>query len=441
MGFNYRDYVNRYTTNIKNGGEPLNEAETPYGVRVVKANVADGETYWRVIGVHHLEPLENQSGRNIYLEALDEQGNPIRTPPHVYVDWTWVGRRPNENIRPVVLDKGINDPAGGDIGLHFGQVVSVSVLGVGPNARDKSDRVENLHTAHPDEPLPDGRLLNTLGHHSFYVVFQRTRKAVAVTGLITGRLERGQGQTVRLIRNGQVVAQQVVGADLGFRFPNLALGTYSLDVANTSVRQDNVQLTAANSSQHVGLAVPVPTQSVIAGRVTNGQNHTIQLLKDGAVLRQLPLPPSGDFRFDNLGAGAYSVVVSNTTARRDNLVLDGNNSVQVNLEVPVIVGPGPQPPAGKVIEHYLLLGPPNSRGRQLSLLLAKDFILEFSVTVGFRVDEAKQARRVTILGEGISQADIQAIRDAGSNVEVLSGSLLDVETQLLTRIQNRRPFG
>ena len=46
-----------------------------------------------------------------------------------------------------------------------------------------------------------------------------------------------------------------------------------------------------------------------------------------------------------------------------------------------------------------------------------------------------------IFGEGISAADQQAIKDSGSQVELLSGDAYDIETQLNARIQAGRAFG
>jgi hypothetical protein len=88
-----------------------------------------------------------------------------------------------------------------------------------------------------------------------------------------------------------------------------------------------------------------------------------------------------------------------------------------------------------------LLGPVNSRGRQTNLLQAITYVLNFSATAGFSVEEAKQARYVTIIGDGVSQADQQAIRNAGSQVELLSGDPYEIEARLNARIRSGRSFG
>jgi hypothetical protein len=428
MGFNHQQYNTQYL--LKDIGEAINDAKEEYGVRIVQADVAEGETYWQVIGVHHLLPLENFGNHHVYLEALDENGNRIKNPP-VLVGWTWEGRRPDEAANPIPLDKP-DFEAAGNLTMHFSQVVSVWIQGTG---QEKSDRVENLHTAHADEPLPDGRLLNSVGHHSFYVVFQRTRKGGTPKGMIKGRVERGQGHKVRLLQNNQVVAEQVLDSDLAFKFEQLPLGVYQLEIVDTDVRQA-VRLDAANKEVTLNLAVPPPDDSVVFGEIKNGQGKKLLLVKEDNIIARLPLPASGQYRFENLAGGNYSLVVFETNVRHDNIILDGTNSRRIILTVPETEQETP-----KTINHYLLLGPPTSRGRQTNLLLATDYILAFSVTVGFSVEQAKQASQVTIIGEGISQTAQQAIKDSGSKVEVLMGDAYDIEAKLNARIQSGQAFG
>ena len=433
MAFNHQQYNTQYLLNIKDVGEPINDAEEKYGVRIVEADVAEGETYWKVIGVHHLLPQENFGNHHVYLEALDENGNRLKN-PLAWAGWTWEGRRPDEAANPFPLDKPDSEAAG-NLTMHFGQVVSAWIKGTHPEAQDKSDRVEKLHTAHPDEPLPDGRLLNSVGHHSFYVVFQRTRKGGVTQGMIKGRVERGQGHKVRLLQNNKVVAEQVLDSGLAFKFEQLPFGVYRLEIVNTDVRQE-VRLDTVNKEVTLNLAVPPPDDSVIFGEVKNGQGKKLLLVKEGNIIARFPLPASGQYRFENLASGNYSLMVFETDVRHDNIILDGTNTRKIIMTV----SEGGQE-TEKTINHYLLLGPPPSRGRQTNLLLATDYILAFSVTVGFSIAEAKQARQVTIIGEGISQTDQQAIKASGSDVEVLAGDAYDIEAKLNARIQAGRAFG
>ena len=436
MAFNHHQYNTDYLMNARENRAPINDAVQKYGVRIVEADVAEGETYWKVIGVHHLLPRENFSKHNVYLEALDESGQRV-TNPIAWAGWTWEGRRSNERADPLPLDKPPYETAG-NIAMHFGQIVSVWIKGLGRDANDKSDRVENIHTTHPDEPLPDGSLLNTLGHHSFYVVFQRTRKAVTeVKGVIQGRLERGQSFKVRLLKNGSLVSEQQVDSSLTFRFENLSAGLYRLEVVGAEISQDNIRIAPGQEEVNLNLAIPIPDDSVISGRVENGAGKTLLLIKEGNIISRFRIPVSGEYRFTDLAAGVYSLQLFESNLRQDNISLDGRNSREINLVVPVTQPEIPD----KTISHYLLFGPPGSRGRQTNLILAMDYVLAFSVTVGFSVAEAKQAQRVTIIGEGISAADRQAIQDSGSEVETIAGDAYDIEAELIARIQAGRAFG
>lgn len=174
MAFNPQQHNQRFLQHLQNNQTALNEAHA-YGVVIVgNDDVQAGETYWRVIGVYHLTPEENRSNHHIYLEALNQDGERMQTPP-AWVGWTWEGRQNHETAAPVPLDKPANE-AGANIALGRNQVASVWILGRSANASDKSDKVINLSTNHSDEPAADGQLFNTIGHHSFYVVFQESIK-------------------------------------------------------------------------------------------------------------------------------------------------------------------------------------------------------------------------------------------------------------------------
>jgi len=173
MTFNHQDYNQQYLQNIVDGGDPINDAAEKYGVEVVKTiNIPEGQDYWRIIGVHHLLPEENKGNHNLFVEALDKNGERVR--PRLYAGWTWVGRRSDQIARPGVLDKPLNEPAT-NFAMSFGQIISVWILGMTEDGKDQSDLIRNVHTSHPDEPAPDGSLHNSIGHHSFYVVFQLTQ--------------------------------------------------------------------------------------------------------------------------------------------------------------------------------------------------------------------------------------------------------------------------
>lgn len=134
--------------------DPINNAGA-YGVVVVPVEVAAGAPYWRVIRVHHLTPDENQGRHHIFLDALDEAGQRVMG---AQARVTWPGGE-----QTITVDKPQGEP-GANFPMWKWQICAIEMLGL------PSDRVENLHTGHPDEPPGLG---NTLFHHSFEVVYQR----------------------------------------------------------------------------------------------------------------------------------------------------------------------------------------------------------------------------------------------------------------------------
>ncbi len=156
----------------------LADLPTKYGVTLLPAEVAAGQVFWRVIGVHHLTPEENQGKHAVYVDALDSAGERVDDPT-LRVHWGWAGQRADEMAPPRALDKPDNEPAA-NVEMYGGQIVWVELGGDGL----PSERVAGMHTAHADEPGPGGENWNSYGHHSFYVVFQRT-----VAGVVTPEIE------------------------------------------------------------------------------------------------------------------------------------------------------------------------------------------------------------------------------------------------------------
>jgi|GEM_PF-1811188 len=157
-GFDFEMLNQQYVSSAT----PINDAGN-YGVSIQPAAGAAGATYWKVVGIHHLTPDENRSRHNIFLDVLDEGGKRVKGAP---VSWNWDGN----HVPPFSkqLDKPDNEP-GMDIPISEG-VFRVWVQG------ELSDVVTGIHYNHADERNAQGEILNSFGHHSFYVVFQRTRQ-------------------------------------------------------------------------------------------------------------------------------------------------------------------------------------------------------------------------------------------------------------------------
>ena len=194
--------------------DAVNDA-VAYGVRVISAEVAPGADYWRVVQVHHLTPQENGQRHHLFFDALDKAGNRV-TGARVHVDWDGGGR-------DLVIDKPPGEP-GANEPMWKWQVCSVRALGL------PSDVVENLHTAHPDEPPG-----NTLFHHSFLVVFQRAQANVAPApsqSAITGKVPGGAGHTLVLTDGDGHEVSGRVNDDETYRFEGLAAGRFTITDAD-----------------------------------------------------------------------------------------------------------------------------------------------------------------------------------------------------------------
>lgn len=156
--FDHKQYRQQFVENHKAGNSPVNDA-VAYDVRIESVSHEEGEFYWKIIGIHHLVPLENGGKHNLFMDVLDTVGN--RVEPFFEVDWDWEGRRPDENAPPVRLDKPDNEP-GGNLSMWINQTISAWVT----DDDEQSDAIVNVHTRHKDEPIG-----NSIGHHSFYVVW------------------------------------------------------------------------------------------------------------------------------------------------------------------------------------------------------------------------------------------------------------------------------
>jgi hypothetical protein len=149
--FSHKTYIQRF---LDSPG--LNDAAEKCGVRIQSVTGA----LFRCIGVHHLEPRENQGNHHVYLAVVDEAGQRVAD---AVIGWTWEGRRQEEEAPAVLLDKPDYEPWG-NIPLGAGQIATVWVSDDGG-----SDLVSGLTTA-PNIPDQDG---NTRFHHSYFVAFQR----------------------------------------------------------------------------------------------------------------------------------------------------------------------------------------------------------------------------------------------------------------------------
>ena len=162
MAFNHTDYIRSFLM------IPGQNGATKYGVMIQAASVPLGQPYWRCIGIHHLTGPENHGQHNVFCDVLDEQGNRLYGTKLVVVNI-------NHDINHIIIDKGKNEP-GTNAPMHWDDELEFYVATGGL----ASDKAAGFHTRHEDEP--DG---NTRGHHSFYVVWQRTKPGATPPPIVT----------------------------------------------------------------------------------------------------------------------------------------------------------------------------------------------------------------------------------------------------------------
>ena len=159
--FDFKHWTTVFAEHQANG-EFYNDA-VEYGVYVKEIQ----NPIWGVLGVHHLTPEENKEPneefgkRNVLVEILCEQWERDKLRA---VNWGWEGQQVDQPSPPIYgYQKGPDEPL--DLPLNLGMILSVYTHG--------SDVVMGFSSNHLDEETDTGELGNTIGHHSFYVVFQQ----------------------------------------------------------------------------------------------------------------------------------------------------------------------------------------------------------------------------------------------------------------------------
>ncbi|HRX05048.1 MAG TPA: carboxypeptidase-like regulatory domain-containing protein, partial [Anaerolineae bacterium] len=94
--------------------------------------------------------------------------------------------------------------------------------------------------------------------------------------------------------------------------------------------------------------------SIISGEVANGAGRRVLLTLDGEIVGQTNVDAAGEYRFENVAAGVYVLVVEGAGVYSSPVTVDGSQAVTVNLVVPPVMQ------EGKVMERYVLFGEPAS---------------------------------------------------------------------------------
>jgi hypothetical protein len=215
-------------------GNPMSERDiTKYGAAIVRANVASGTTYWKIIDAYHLSGQQNHGNHHVFADVLNADGT-RRMGAHCNL--YFAGR-----TAVLTIDKPANEP-GTNAPMYRGNFYDIE------GADLPSDKAIHFSSEWPDEE--EG---NTNGHHSFMVIFQETIAGDVTTGSIRGTVTNGAAMSIALTGANVNVSTQI-GSDGGFGFDNVPPGTYMLTVVGTSVTA-TVSVQAGHQSS-VTLVVP-----------------------------------------------------------------------------------------------------------------------------------------------------------------------------------------
>lgn len=162
--FNVPQWRQNILSHYAKGGEVYNNAEASgAGIKKVSPENHGQSTneIWRVIGIRQLTAAESGANQYLYIDLVDQKGQPIRGAIPL-IAWTWEGRRSFEPALPIRPDKPAQEAAC-NIGMAANQKISVWIQ----DGAIPSDMAINLQapqrTSSGSSPSPQ----------SFYVLFQR----------------------------------------------------------------------------------------------------------------------------------------------------------------------------------------------------------------------------------------------------------------------------
>jgi hypothetical protein len=152
-----------------------------------------------------------------------------------------------------------------------------------------------------------------------------------------------------------------------------------------------------------------PPSGMIRGRISNVAAGARLVLKSPAPTLDALVASDGLYSFTNVPVGTYTLELAGVG------VINPALNVLANQTTVFDYPPVTNAPAKKVFKHYLLFGPGTQPGTMTNLILALDYIVHYAPVVGFSIDEAMNAERVTIVGgtSAVSAQDEQRLRDGG----------------------------
>jgi hypothetical protein len=251
--------------------------------------------------------------------------------------------------------------------------------------------------------------------------------------VLRGRVADANGQPkgdrmVTLKLESVVAAQQRTAADGTYRFANLPAGKYNVEAAGLGVVGSNIALDGEREALADVIWPDKGPRGILLGRMMTESGAPrpfalVRLVQGESEVARTEADAKGDFKFTSLAAGTYEIAVGD-----DGPLIRG---IAVGEDATVVHDiPAPGGPA-KVLTHYVLLAPPSlpgepGRDEAKVLLGLVAHCLTGEVAGGFNLEEAKVAKRVTIVGERVPASAEVALAAAGCEVTRLGGDAFAV---------------
>lgn len=202
-----------------------------------------------------------------------------------------------------------------------------------------------------------------------------------------------------------------------YRFTNLPAGLYRLELGQMMLSGLRGDGQSVLSAPLIDLTQPTePRASTLTGLVHDEQARPLRgivvtLLRDGQALASAATDAEGRFTFTDLAAGLYALAIADAV-QAEALQLDGVQMLAVDLTYT----PPPLPPT-KPLARYYLLAPADRALRPALMRLAAPWLAKQPPgVVGFSQIEAAEAAEIILLGDGVSTAEMAALREGGSQV-------------------------
>jgi len=164
-------------------------------------------------------------------------------------------------------------------------------------------------------------------------------------------------------------------------------------------------------------------RSILQGRVLAGRvpvaGVLVRLLLNNAETGRTQTDNNGAFRFSGLPGGLYALAVGEGDPLVSNIQVDEDATVIRDVVLP--------PKPAKLLDSYLLFGPPAVQDAapgieaRLALALAVEYLTRTGAAGGFSAGDASQAKRVIIVGDTVPASVDGQLLAAGCQVTRLAG--------------------